>query len=55
MESADFDDETAAPVMILLISKVFDYDHPTLEWAHMEAGVLHIPIPGDVKEKLGDA
>jgi hypothetical protein len=54
LESAGFDDETAAPVMILLISKVFDYDHPTLEWAQMEAGVLHIPIPDDVKGKLGD-
>jgi hypothetical protein len=55
LESAGFDDETAAPVMILLISKVFDYDHPTLEWAQMEAGILHIPIPDDIKEKLGDA
>jgi hypothetical protein len=52
LESAGFDDETAAPVMILLISKVFDFDHPTLEWAQMEAGVLFIPIPEDVKEKL---
>jgi hypothetical protein len=55
LEAAGFDEETAAPVMILLISRVFDYDHPTLEWAQMESGVLHIPIPGDVKEKMGDS
>jgi hypothetical protein len=54
LESAGFDNETAAPVMILLIARVFDFEHPTLEWAQMEAGVLYIPIPDDVKEKLGD-
>lgn len=52
LESAGFDNETAAPVMILLISKVFDFEDPALEWARVEAGVLFTPVPEDVKEKL---
>lgn len=55
LESAGFEDETAAPIMILLISKVFDFEDPALEWAKVEAGVLFTPIPEGVKEKLGDA
>jgi hypothetical protein len=54
LESAGFDDETAAPVMILLISKVFDFEDPCLEWAQMEAQVLYIPVPEDVKIKMGN-
>lgn len=53
LESAGFDDETAAPVMILLITRLYEFEAPALEWAEMEAGVLFIPIPEDVKEKLG--
>ncbi len=54
LERAGFDDDSAAPVMILLISKVFDFDAPALEWAKMETTVLYIPVPEDIKQKLGD-
>jgi hypothetical protein len=52
LESAGFDDETAAPVMVLLMSRLFDYEDPALEWAEMEASVLYVPIPDDVKKKI---
>lgn len=54
LESAGFDDETAAPLMILLIAKVFDFEDPALEWAEMESGVLYIPVPEDVNKKLAE-
>jgi hypothetical protein len=49
---AGFDDELAAPVMLLLISKVFDFKDPALEWAQHEIAVLDVPIPEDVKKKI---
>ena len=52
LEKAGFDDERAAPVMILLISKVFDFDDPCIEWAQHETAVIDIPIPEDVKKKI---
>lgn len=54
LKSAGFDDETAAPVMILLIARLYGFEDPALEWAEMEASVLFIPIPEDVKAKLED-
>jgi len=53
LQEAGFDDHKAAPLMILLISKVFDFDDPGIEWAKLEAGILDIPIPEDVKAKIG--
>jgi hypothetical protein len=53
LEKAGFDEDRAAPVMIILISKVFEFNDPCLEWAHLETGVLDIPVPDDVKKKIG--
>jgi len=52
LKKAEFDDERAASVMILLISKVFDFNDPCIEWAQHETAVLDIPIPEDVKKKI---
>jgi hypothetical protein len=52
LQEAGFDDHKAAPLMILLVSKVFDFDDPCIEWAKLEAGILDIPIPEDVKAKI---
>jgi len=49
---AGFDDEQAAPIMLLLISKVFDFEDPAMEWAKHEIAVLDVPIPEDVKKKI---
>lgn len=53
LREAGFDDDKAAPLMILLISKVFNFDDPSIEWARLEAGILDMSIPEDVKGKLG--
>ena len=52
LQKAGFDDDSAAPVMILLISKAFDFEDPGLEWAQMETAVLGIPVPEDIKSKI---
>jgi len=52
LEKAGFDDERAAPVMILLISKVFDFNDPCIGWAQHETAVIDVPIPEDVKKKI---
>ena len=49
LAAAGFDGETAAPLMIMLISKVFDYEDSALEWAKMEAGILFLPVPEDIQ------
>jgi hypothetical protein len=53
LEKACFDEERASPVMILLISKLFEFDDPCLEWAQMEAAILDIPIPDGIIKKMG--
>jgi len=53
LEKAGFDDDRAAPIMILLISKVFDFKDPVIEWARMEIAILDIPVPDDIKRKIG--
>ena len=53
LEKAGFDDHSAAPIMILLISKLFDFEEPCIEWAHMETAILGIPIPENIKRKIG--
>lgn len=53
LEKAGFDEDRASPVMITLISKVYDFDDPCIEWARLETAVLDVPIPDDVKRKIG--
>ena len=53
LEKADFDEERAAPIMIMLISKLYDFEDPCLEWAQHEAAILDIPIPDSIKRKIG--
>jgi len=45
LEKAGFDEDRAAPIMIMLIAKVYDFDDPCLEWAKFEAAIIDIPIP----------
>lgn len=52
LKSAGFDDDSASPIMILLISKVFDFNDPALEWARMETAILGLPVPEDVVRKI---
>jgi hypothetical protein len=52
LEKAGFDEDRAAPVMILLISKVFEFQDPAIQWAQLETAVLDIPVPEDVKRKI---
>ena len=52
LEKAGFDEDRAAPIMILLISKVYDFDDPCLEWAIHETAVIDIPIPEHIKTKI---
>ena len=53
LQKAGFDEDRAAPVMILLISKAFEFEDPCLEWAQHESAVLDIPIPESIKRKTG--
>lgn len=52
LEKAGFDEHGAAPVMILLIARLFDFEEPCLEWAHMETSILGIPIPENVQRRI---
>lgn len=52
LEKAGFDEDRAAPVMIMLLSKVFEFDDPAIEWARLETAVLDVQIPEDVKRKV---
>jgi len=52
LEKAGFDDDMAAPIMILLISKAYDFDDPSLEWAKHEAAVLDPQVPETIKTKI---
>jgi len=52
LESAGFDQDQAAPVMVLLIASLFDFEDPALEWAYHETAIIDIPVPEDVKKKL---
>jgi hypothetical protein len=52
LKEAGFEDDNAAPLMILLISKVFDFDDPSIEWAKLEAGILDVSIPEEVKRRI---
>lgn len=55
LKEAGFDDDKAAPVMILLISKVFDFDDPAIEWAKLETAILDVPLPEEVKSKIASS
>jgi hypothetical protein len=52
LQKAGFDEERAAPIMILLISRVFDFNDASIEWAQYETAILDLPIPEDVKRKI---
>lgn len=53
LEKADFDEERAAPIMIRLISKFYEYEDPCLEWAQHESAIIDIPIPESIKKRIG--
>ncbi|MBN1627686.1 MAG: hypothetical protein JW944_14290 [Deltaproteobacteria bacterium] len=53
LEKAEFDEDRAAPVMIMLIAGLYGYDDPSLEWAHLETAVLDVQLPEDVRKKIG--
>jgi hypothetical protein len=53
LEKADFDEERAAPIMIMLISKFYEYENPCLEWAQHESAIIDIPIPENIKKRIG--
>jgi len=55
LKEAGFDDDKAAPIMILLISKVFDFDDPAIEWAKLETAILDTPLPEEVKNKIASS
>jgi hypothetical protein len=55
LKEAGFDDDKAAPIMILLISNVFDFDDPAIEWAKLETAILDIPIPEEVKSRIASS
>lgn len=52
LEKEGFDQDRAAPIMVMLISIVFDFKDPCLEWAQQEAAILDIPIPENIKRKI---
>lgn len=54
LEKAGFDEDRAAPVMIMLLSRVFEFSDPALEWAQLETAVLDVQVPEDVRKKIGD-
>jgi hypothetical protein len=53
LEKEGFDEERAAPIMIMLISKLFEFEDPGLEWAQHEAAILDLSVPDNVKRKIG--
>ena len=53
LEKADFDDERAAPIMIMLISKYYEYEDPCLEWSQHESAIIDVPIPDSIKRRIG--
>jgi hypothetical protein len=53
LEKACFDEDRAAPVMIILISNLFQFEDPALEWAQVEVAILDIPIPDDIRKRMG--
>jgi hypothetical protein len=53
LEGSGFDEDRAAPIMILLISKVYGFTDPCLEWAQLESAIIDIRIPDDIKQKIG--
>jgi len=53
LEKAEFDEDRAAPVMIMLIAKLYEFEDPALEWAHLESAVLDVQVPQDVRKKIG--
>lgn len=52
LERAGFDEDRAAPIMILLIASLFDFEDPSLEWAYHETAIIDMPVPDDVKKRL---
>jgi hypothetical protein len=52
LESAGFDEDQAAPIMVLLIASLFEFDDPALEWAYHETAIIDIPVPDGIKKKL---
>ena len=52
LEKAGFDADMAAPIMIILISILFEFEDPCLEWAYQETAIIDIPVPEDVKKKI---
>lgn len=54
LEKAEFDEDRASPVMIILIARLYEFDDPALEWAQLETAVLDVQVPEDVRKKMGD-
>jgi hypothetical protein len=52
LEEAGFDEDRAAPIMIMLISNLFEFKDPCIEWAQHEAAILDIQIPETIKRKI---
>jgi len=53
LEKAEFDEDRAAPVMIMLIAGLYEFEDPALEWARLETAILDMQIPEDVRKKIG--